>query len=158
MPRTPYVALDVYFVIPLTPIEGVCYTAGITMKEQYPQTHTEQEPSHDEGESPKPLFRLGQVVGTPGVLQAFEETGENPLEFLLRHVAGDWGYLCEEDKAENQIAIEQGLRTFSAYKLNNGTKIWVITECDVRRVTVCGIASDFAAGDSPITCDLSLLT
>ena len=98
------------------------------MKEQFPQTHAEQEPSPNEGESPKPLFRLGQVVGTQGALQAFEETGQSPLEFLLRHVTGDWGDLSEEDKAENQLAIEQGLRTFSAYKLNNGIKIWVITE------------------------------
>ena len=106
------------------------------MKEQFPQTYTEQEPSQNEVESPKPLFRLGQVVGTPGALQAFEETGENPLEFLLRHVTGDYGDLCEEDKAENQLGIEQGFRTFSAYKLNNGTKIWVITESDRSATTI----------------------
>ena len=100
------------------------------MKEQFPQTHTEQEPAQNEGESPQPLFRLGQVVGTQGALQAFEQTGENPFDYLRRHVTGDWGDLCEEDKAENQLAIEQGFRTFSAYKLNNGTKIWLITEWD----------------------------
>ena len=61
------------------------------MKEQCPQTHTEQEPAQNEGESPQPLFRLGQVVGTQGALQAFEETGENPLDYLLRHITGDWG-------------------------------------------------------------------
>ena len=78
-----------------------------SMKEQYPQTHTEQEPSHNEGESPKPLFRLGQVVGTPGALQAFEETGENPLEFLLRHVTGDWSELDEHEQAENRFSIKE---------------------------------------------------
>jgi hypothetical protein len=106
------------------------------MKEQSPQNHTGQESASNEVQSQKPLFRLGQVVGTPGVLQAFEETGENTLEFLLRHVTGDSGDLCEEDKAENQLAIEQGPRTFSAYKLNNGTKIWVITEWDRSATTL----------------------
>ena len=106
------------------------------MKEQFPHIHTGQESSRNEVESQTPLFRLGQVVGTPGALQAFEETGQSPLEFLLRHVTGDWGDLCEEDKAANQLAIEQGLRTFSAYKLNNDTKIWVITEWDRSATTI----------------------
>ena len=135
--RSPGVALEVKTWMYLwTSFERVCYTARITMKEQYPQTHTDKSLPKMKVESPKPLFRLGQVVGTPGALQAFEETGENPLEYLLRHVTGDWGDLCEEDKAENQLAIEQGLRTFSAYMLNNGTKIWVITEWDRSATTL----------------------
>ena len=64
----------------------------------------------------------------------------------------------EESQIENEEALKRGFRVFSVYALESGTKVWVITEWDVRRVTVCGIASDFAAGDSRRTCDLSLFT
>ena len=34
-------------------------------------------------------FPLGQVVVTPGALQALEEAGQSPVDFLRRHVVGD---------------------------------------------------------------------
>jgi hypothetical protein len=75
-------------------------------------------------------FSLGHIVATPGVLECFEKTGENPLEFLRRHVKGDWGDLCAEDKEENELSVDQHLRILSAYHLRDGTKIWIITEAD----------------------------
>jgi hypothetical protein len=85
----------------------------------------EQEPR-----TPKPLFSLGQVVGTPGALQALEDAEQHPVEFLTRHVTGDWGDLCDEDRKENELSVEQGFRILSAYKLETGVKVWVITEAD----------------------------
>lgn len=38
-----------------------------------------------------PKFKLGQVVGTPGALEALEASNQSPAEFLDRHVRGDWG-------------------------------------------------------------------
>ena len=35
-------------------------------------------------------FDLGQVVATPGALQAFEESGQMAAFFLDRHARGDW--------------------------------------------------------------------
>ncbi len=37
----------------------------------------------------KPLFDLGQLVATPGVLAALEKSGQSPADFLSRHVTGD---------------------------------------------------------------------
>lgn len=85
-------------------------------------------------EQPRPLFELGQIVGTPNALQAIQEAGQHPLEFLIRHVTGDWGDLPEEDVAENERAVEKGHRVFSSYRLESGAKIWLITEHD-RSVT-----------------------
>lgn len=79
-------------------------------------------------------FEIGQVVATPGALAALEENSQNPDTFLQRHVNGDWGDLCDEDKKENDFAVEKRLRIFSAYLLQDNTKIWVITEAD-RSVT-----------------------
>lgn len=38
----------------------------------------------------KPLFDLGQLVTTPGVLAALEKTGLNAMEFLSRHIRGGY--------------------------------------------------------------------
>ena len=39
----------------------------------------------------KPKFDLGQLLATPGALQALEESGQSPGFFLDKHRAGDWG-------------------------------------------------------------------
>jgi hypothetical protein len=55
----------------------------------------------------KPLFDLGQLVATPGALAALEKSGQNPMDFLSRHVTGDWGELSEDDRKENQFSLEK---------------------------------------------------
>jgi len=42
-------------------------------------------------------FRPGQIVATPGALDALSVSGENVLDYLERHLAGDWGELDEHD-------------------------------------------------------------
>jgi hypothetical protein len=75
-------------------------------------------------------FPLGQVVTTAGAINAFLNTGEEPLEFVCRHVAGDWGDLDQEDRQENERSVDEGFRILSSYRLSDGTKIYVITEAD----------------------------
>jgi hypothetical protein len=90
----------------------------------------------------KPLFSLGRIVSTPGALQALEANSQTPAEFIGRHLLGDWGDLCEEDKQANQEALEQKLRLLSAYRLNDGTKLWIITESD-RSATTLLLPSEY---------------
>lgn len=75
-------------------------------------------------------FSLGQTVATPGALKALQDAGQSPAEFLSRHVNGDWGDCCAEDKAENELSLKEGLRILSVYHTSKGVKIWVITEAD----------------------------
>ena len=91
--------------------------------EQEPRVSGEGGQSDDQESNPKPLFRLGQVFGTPGALQALESAGQHPAELLSRHVTGDWGDLCDEDKAENELSVQQGFRILSSYELNSGAKV-----------------------------------
>jgi hypothetical protein len=35
----------------------------------------------------RPRFTLGQLVATPGALQALADAGQSPLEFIQRHQA-----------------------------------------------------------------------
>jgi hypothetical protein len=75
-------------------------------------------------------FEPGQVVATPGALAAFEASGESLLEFLQRHLSGDWGIVDDADRRENEVAIIIQLRIVSAYLLKSGVRIWIITEAD----------------------------
>ena len=73
-------------------------------------------------------FRLGQVVATPGALDALETAGQSASEFLTRHAQGDWGTVSREDRAANDASLLDGSRILSAYRLKDQTKIWVLTE------------------------------
>lgn len=77
-----------------------------------------------------PLFSLGMVVGTQGAVDALEEAGQGPQEFLDRHVRGDWGDVPEADKYENDFSLQHGFRILSAYTTKAGERIWVLTEAD----------------------------
>ena len=78
----------------------------------------------------KPRFALGQVVATPGALAAIEKSGQQPGDFLSRHVSGDWGEIPPEDVKENEVSLKHGFRLLSAYRTNAGDRLWVITEAD----------------------------
>jgi hypothetical protein len=76
----------------------------------------------------RPKFLPGRIVGTPGALAALQSSGQSPLEFLSRHLRGDWGDLDEEDRNLNDLALIDGSRLLSAYVTSKGEKIWIITE------------------------------
>jgi hypothetical protein len=82
------------------------------------------------------LFPLGRLVGTPAVLRAFSRTGENPIDYVLRHRRLDPGVLGANDQVANRRAVEHGGRILSAYLLADGTRIWIITEADRSATTV----------------------
>ncbi len=92
-------------------------------------------------------FKLGRVLSTPGAQAAMQQTGEGESTFLARHLRGDWGELCEEDKQRNEEALTSGARLFSAYHLEDGTKIWCITEAVYadgnRRATTLLLPSEY---------------
>jgi hypothetical protein len=86
------------------------------------------------------LFSLGQIVATPGALAALEESSEMPWSFLRRHLSGDWGSVCHQDKAANRHALVTGERLLSAYHTSRGVKLWIITEAD--RSSTCLLLPD----------------
>lgn len=84
----------------------------------------------------KPRYLLGQVLATPGALEALESNEQQVMELLQRHVALDPGELDQEDQQTNFDAVENGGRIFSSYLLKDGTKIWIITEADRSATTL----------------------
>lgn len=89
-----------------------------------------------------PLFPPGQIAATPGALRLLEENNKSPLEFLSRHLRGDWGDLCPEDKMENEPSLKQGFRLMSSYPITAAEKLWVITEAD-RSVTTLLLPEEY---------------
>jgi hypothetical protein len=68
------------------------------------------------------------VLATPGALEALKQSGETPAIFIKRHISGDWGEVCDDDKKLNDESLVNGSRLLSAYQTSKGTKIWIITE------------------------------
>jgi hypothetical protein len=87
-------------------------------------------------------FRLGLVVATRGVNELVQQGVINPLSFIRHHSAGDWGDLCEEDRALNDMGLLDGGRLFSSYQVNPDLKLWVITEWD-RSCTTLLLPSEY---------------
>lgn len=79
---------------------------------------------------------LGQVVATPGALEALERYHSNVHSLLQRHSKGDWGDVCDEDASANDQALKHGGRVLSSYQLSPECKIWIITEWDGSTTTI----------------------
>ena len=71
------------------------------------------------------LFSSGEILSTPGALGL----GVDLMPYLFRHLTGDWGDMDEFDRQQNDLAVKDGGRIFSAYQTLAG-KLWLITESD----------------------------
>ncbi len=72
-------------------------------------------------ETKRAKFHPGQIVATPGALEAIRASGQSPEVFLGAHLEGYWGgELCEEDRLLNDEALIDGSRLLSAYRTLRG--------------------------------------
>jgi hypothetical protein len=87
-------------------------------------------------------FNPGKIVMTPGVFNLKKEILDKIPQFINRHIQGDWGDLCDEDKNTNNLFLEEGERLFSSYITEGKERIWIITEAD-RSVTTILLPDDY---------------
>jgi len=85
-------------------------------------------------------FPLGRIVITRNALETIPP--DEVLRALSRHTESDWGELCDDDRRENERALQQGGRLFSAYHAEDSVKFWIITEAD-RSVTTVLLPADY---------------
>jgi hypothetical protein len=85
---------------------------------------------------------LGQIVATPGALQALSDANQLPGQYLERHEAGDWGEIVPEDWKGNDDSVKEGAGAQSVYTLSTGVQIWIITESD-RSVTTILLPEEY---------------
>ena len=90
----------------------------------------------------QPRFRAGQLVMTTGVNDLVQRGALNPAPYIQRHLNGDWGDLCDEDRRSNDAALKNGDRLFSSYRITPDLKLWIITEWD-RSVTTLLLPDEY---------------
>ncbi len=75
-----------------------------------------------------PSFSLGETVITPNALSQVYPT--DICHALQRHARGDWGEVCPQTRAENELSLQHGGCLRSAFRDQNGIEFWVITDED----------------------------
>lgn len=97
---------------------------------------------------PVSFIDLGQVVATPGALEATSH--EHRMQCLSRHVRGDWGSVGKEDWKRNTAALVCSERILSADPIDESqhstgfgsNTLWIITEAN-RSVTTFLLPSEY---------------
>lgn len=85
-------------------------------------------------------FPLGKIVATQNAANTL--SASDMQDALRRHSSGDWGDLDPEDVQQNETGAREGYRLLSAYKAEDGTKFWIITEGD-RSITTILLPEDY---------------
>lgn len=124
-------------------------------------THTAQAKPHVTIITNAAKFQLGQCVATPGALALLEKTGFSAAFLINRHLHGDWGDVCKEDAELNEMALCDGSRVMSVYRVVSPEKlkatprskrselhtVWVITDAadddGIRRCTTALRPEDY---------------
>lgn len=83
------------------------------------------------------MFELGQVLATPGVLEAAAKAGDNLAEFIGRHAAGDWGTVDKHDSRANDRALKEGGRLLSVTCSRTGPRYGSLQRPTARRRRCC---------------------
>lgn len=84
----------------------------------------------------KPLFHPGKLLVTPDALDKLRTNKIPVISVMLRHIAGDWGCVSDDDARQNDLSIATGLRLLSIYPLPDGTRIIAVTEWDRSQTTI----------------------
>lgn len=79
-------------------------------------------------------FEVGQIRATPAALESIDP--DDFFNCLVRHMAGDWGDVCEEDWKANDEAVDCYARILSSYHDRRNVKFWIITEADRSATTI----------------------
>lgn len=97
---------------------------------------------------PAKLFDIGRLVATPGAAKACSR--DHLQDCLRRHVRGDWGCVCAEDRKSNFEALLSGGRILSSYPIDpakpckgfGDNTLWIVTEGD-RSATTFLLPSEY---------------
>lgn len=103
------------------------------------------------------MFQLGQCVATPGALALLEKTGFSAAFLINRHLHGDWGDVCKEDAELNEMALRDGSRIMSVYRLVSPEKLKVTPRSKRSELHTVWVITDAADGDEIRRCTTVLL-
>lgn len=89
----------------------------------------------------EPKFPLGKTYATAAVTEWANQHGIDLNKLMWRHHCGEWGDLCDDDKAANETALVHGDQILSTYKIGN-RKIYIVTE-SARSSTTIMLATEY---------------
>ena len=98
-----------------------------------------------EGTIEATLFTPGMVVSTPGANTALERNEKGSFGLIVRHISGEWGSLDPEDAEMQRESLKpenQDEQIMSIHDLDDGTKLWIITEWN-RSVTTLLLPEEY---------------
>lgn len=80
---------------------------------------------------------LGRMVADPGFVDAV-------FQDLMRHEKGDWGDICDSDRIDNELSVDNGESIYSAYldPAKVHPRLWIVTERKGRPKTTILFAGD----------------
>jgi hypothetical protein len=102
-------------------------------------------------------FQLGQCVATPGALALLEKTGFSAAFLINRHLHGDWGNVCKEDAELNELALKDGSRIMSVYRLVTPEKLKATSRSKRSELPSLWLITDAADDDGIRRCTTALL-
>ena len=76
----------------------------------------------------------GQLVITPSAMRRL--TRGDVLSAIRRHTQGDPGDFADSHQQAKKRVVLEGCRRLSAYRAENGTRFFVITEADASLTTL----------------------
>lgn len=102
-------------------------------------------------------FQLGQCVATPGALALLEKAGFSAAFLVNRHLHGDWGDVCKEDAELNELALKDGSRIMSVYRLVTPEKLKAMSRSKRSELPSLWLITDAADDDGIRRCTTALL-
>lgn len=101
-------------------------------------------------------FQLGQCVATPGALELMEKTGFSAAFLLSRHLQLD-SDVCKEDAELNELALKDGSRLMSVYRLVTPEKLKATPHSKQSELPTVWVITDAADDDGIRRCTTALL-
>lgn len=102
-------------------------------------------------------FQVGQCVATPGALALLEKTEFSAAFLINRHLHGDWGDVCKEDAELNELALKDGSRIMSVYRLVTPEKLKATSRSKRSELPSLWLITGAAADDGIRRCTTALL-
>jgi hypothetical protein len=84
----------------------------------------------------RPALLVGEIVITAAVSRLIVQGALDPLPYLLRHLAGDWGELTDAERRANENALLEGGEVFSSYTVSPTQTLWIVSEWDFSVTTL----------------------
>lgn len=79
---------------------------------------------------------VGEIIITPAVGRLIVQGALDPVSYLRRHLAGDWGELTETDRRANENTFLEGGEIFSSYTTSPTRTLWIVSEWDFSVTTL----------------------